>query len=1260
MENNIAQRPSKNNNPWKGLKSYDENDIIFGRDEEISQLYTRIIYNTQTVVYGKSGVGKSSVINAGVIRRAKMDGMLPVWIRLAHTTKSGQPTIPYIEQIKARIEDERIKMGAESEEVVKHNDEHEETLWELMHRKRYWLTNGEQRQQLIPLVIFDQFEEIFTLEIDSKRVLNFFAELADLLNDVKPEYITKQEQKSIEEQNKEHEPSEQGTKNKNIFTKIANLKRDNIPEYIEKSDFHIVVTLREDFLSYLERYTAYIPSMKQNRFALLPLNEEQAAKIIMEPVKGLIDIQVATEIIQKVTGKNNFKIDGTPELEVDSAILSLYLEQLYNKKSQDSDIITSEMVVQYSDDIIKNFYEESIREIDERTIEYLEDELITNANRRNNVARTDLIQGGVSEKYLDLLLNRKILRQFNYGGDERIEFIHDILCPIVNNRIEHREQLAKEREEQKKREEEEARREKERQIQEEKLRKAEEERQFLLKKQKLQEKENRLIQRQKEEENARLREDAIRVRNRNRKRLYAVGAFVLFLLSGICWYLWYYKWERTSYYAQFERINGWPNGVGDKLRPEEMRQLPLYYKLSHNGYKAYDTDVEVCSSNNCLPLSPRIYCMEVCETDSDRRAKEYLNLLSQIKSIHFEAGEGDRLIKEVIKGENDSVLYYVNYFYMETDGQVWAQFVSSKGQVMSVRENGLDRIKLTWHVSKDKGDRRNGRVTSMVYYDDEGVHQAGANGVYGYLIDYSENGDSTTLYYLDKFGLPFNASYNAVTIIRRKDTIETLYERAARIPDNARTRANGPNGFWREVKEKNVISYYTIDKDSPSAMCYDSTDTHGNTLQLKMEGNVPHSQPKVINFTYDKKTGYCASEEKLNVDNKPFYGYDSIYMKKWEYDDNGHVILEEHYVTEERIAYAHYITRNGNVVREELRDEKNKEYPYIVRLDTVMDNYTSSSYYDKNNTPINYKSIYEKVPYHRIITELSENQRTTKYYRYDSVTGKEQPQLVTKDGNIAVSFFCKKEELDKDNNVVSSQILDNDGNIVKSMLYYYQNGQNIGRAVMGIDGTPVRCDKWEEEGLMYYKLYFTKDFDDRYSGVQAVDEWGHRSSFKENSDYSYIDWFDFKDMYVKIYENKEDLRLNRNPKGDTKIFKKYKQITYIQDTELTDYEIPYIHILSPLSKLYNNREGLQDGDRIIEFGKWKLGQSLSDLRQEWEYVFRNEGIVHVEVMRPFISTYERKIFNLICSPKEHDLIEYHVLKMTHDEKEMIDNYYKIK
>lgn len=443
-------------NPWKGLQSYQENDAIFGRDDEIKNLYNRILFDIQTVVYGKSGIGKSSIINAGIVPRAKLDGMLPVDIRLAHTVKKDQnPTIPYTEQIKNRIAEVLGVVGGEAEDVSTSlridslADEHPKSLWELLHRYRFWKVEDGIRKRVLPLLLFDQFEEIFTLELDRKRVDAFFSELADLLNEVKPDYLFPSAAMNDIPSASEPEFKETGsnTKPRNVFSEIANRRRVSTTEFLEKSEFHVVITLREDFLSDLERHTTYIPGMKSNRFAILPLNEEQAAKIIMEPIKGLIDKPVAKEIIQRLTGCSDFKLDGIPEIEVNASLLSLYMEQLYNKKLQsNAETISLEMVKQYGNYFIANFYEESIMGIPADVIRILEEELITNADKRDNIAKVDLIAKGVDEKYINLLLNKKVLQKFHYNDDERIELIHDTLCPVVNDRILHRQQIKEEEE----------------------------------------------------------------------------------------------------------------------------------------------------------------------------------------------------------------------------------------------------------------------------------------------------------------------------------------------------------------------------------------------------------------------------------------------------------------------------------------------------------------------------------------------------------------------------------------------------------------------------------------------------------------------------------------------------------------------------------------------------------------------------------------------------------------------------------------------
>ncbi len=666
-------------NPWKGLQSYQETDIIYGRDEEIKALYTKILYNTQTVVYGKSGIGKSSIINAGIIPRAKLDDMLPISIRLAHTTsKDDKPSLPYVEQIKQRIIEELKNQGGEEpEEVVTHNPEHQETLWELLHRHRFWLGQGESKKQITPLLLFDQFEEIFTLETDSKRVSTFFAELADLLNEIMPDYLS-----SSHHTNELETPNELvigQERQKNVFNRIAKKEVSDHPQYIEKSNFHIVFILREDFLSYLERSTAYIPVMKTNRYALLPLNEEQAADIIMLPQKGLVSKSVAELIIQKVAGRTDFKLDGIPEIEVDAAILSLYLSRLYYKKRNDESEITKELVTQFSDDIIKDFYEESVSGIPNDIIEKIEDQLLTYDNRRNNVSRKDLVQIGIPDTVLTTLVDeKKLLRQFNYRGDNRIEFVHDTLCKVVENRIEQRQIT---------------------------------------------------VQKKKQEKELQL------LRERNKRYAYTIIALLAFLslLGFVLWDGLYHNIE--TLYGNIIKRNGWFEGI-ECISSNEASYRTQYFVLKKKGrWAKHPYAMKICNGygNLITDHTLSLYILnQFDETDvgADSAMVEKLKTACQWEFVTNE--QKDFVVQERVLDKDGNIICSYNRSKTNDPNMVIGAYYDEYGFPLMIRDSAYFYLRTTY-------DER-GFETLMEFFDDQGMPITNKDGVFQTERKYLNNG----------------------------------------------------------------------------------------------------------------------------------------------------------------------------------------------------------------------------------------------------------------------------------------------------------------------------------------------------------------------------------------------------------------------------------------------------------------------------------------------------------------------------------------
>ena len=60
--------------PYKGLMPYDEADapFFFGREAEQEIISANLMASRLTLLYGPSGVGKSSVLRAGVVRHLRV------------------------------------------------------------------------------------------------------------------------------------------------------------------------------------------------------------------------------------------------------------------------------------------------------------------------------------------------------------------------------------------------------------------------------------------------------------------------------------------------------------------------------------------------------------------------------------------------------------------------------------------------------------------------------------------------------------------------------------------------------------------------------------------------------------------------------------------------------------------------------------------------------------------------------------------------------------------------------------------------------------------------------------------------------------------------------------------------------------------------------------------------------------------------------------------------------------------------------------
>ena len=204
---------------------------FFGRAEESEQLYLRVLSVPLLVQFGSSGLGKTSLLQAGLFPRLRQKPFLPVMVRL---------NVPG-ESLTAAVA-RSIRQSCEAEGVVLDAGK-TDGLWELLSTTTVWRGDF----LLTPVLVFDQFEEVFTLRDDAFRA-DVAAELGALASGIPPERLRAQGAASLPE-------------------------------------VKIVISLREDYLGFLEQFSAAIPGLFHERLRLEALNVEHARESITGPAK---------------------------------------------------------------------------------------------------------------------------------------------------------------------------------------------------------------------------------------------------------------------------------------------------------------------------------------------------------------------------------------------------------------------------------------------------------------------------------------------------------------------------------------------------------------------------------------------------------------------------------------------------------------------------------------------------------------------------------------------------------------------------------------------------------------------------------------------------------------------------------------------------------------------------------------------------------------------------------------------------------------
>jgi WD40 repeat protein len=400
-------------NPWPGLASFTEETrgFFYGRDEEIAELSRRVQRKLLTILFGQSGLGKTSILRAGVVPRLRNEGYCPVYVRIDYGRESPPPS----EQIKQAVLRATASAGTWTKPGVSKADE---TLWEFLHHRDDVLRDAAGRT-LMPLIIFDQFEEIFTLaqgdDFGRERAARFKEDLADLVENRAP--------KALEE-------------------KLE--KDDTVIERFDfaRSDYRLLISLREDYLPHLDTLKGAMPSITQNRMRLARMTGTQALDAVVKPGGSLVTADVSRAIVEFVSGARGGSIERLAEIDVEPPLLSVICRELNERRRTLGQAqITAEMVTGNRREILTDFYERSVGDLPEAIRRFVEDKLLTRSGFRDNLAlETALEEPGVTRPLIDTLVSRRLLRIEDRVGSQRVELTHDVLADVVRASRDARQQ----------------------------------------------------------------------------------------------------------------------------------------------------------------------------------------------------------------------------------------------------------------------------------------------------------------------------------------------------------------------------------------------------------------------------------------------------------------------------------------------------------------------------------------------------------------------------------------------------------------------------------------------------------------------------------------------------------------------------------------------------------------------------------------------------------------------------------------------------
>ena len=378
--------------PYKGLNAFDDSELdallFFGREREREIVVANLIASRLTVLYGPSGVGKSSLLRAAVARSLRELPEEPLVV--VFSSWSEDPSVALADAVSDALDE-----ASDGSAVA--------VLERAQHARDVYL-------------VLDQAEEYFLYHADDGGPGSFAEALPALV--------------------------------------AAPLR------------INVLVSLREDSLAKLDRFTGRIPGLFSNTLRLDRLDRESARAAIVRPVERYreltgVDVSVESELVERVldevgAGQIEPALGGLGAVEaadsgarVEAPYLQLVMQRIWEEdRSSGSDALRSQTLERLggAQHIVEEHLAGAMAELTPQQKDVaarLFNHLVTPSGTKIAHDVADLADfAGVPiagvEPVLQSLSERRILRSVEEGGQARYEIFHDVLAqPVLAWRTEY-------------------------------------------------------------------------------------------------------------------------------------------------------------------------------------------------------------------------------------------------------------------------------------------------------------------------------------------------------------------------------------------------------------------------------------------------------------------------------------------------------------------------------------------------------------------------------------------------------------------------------------------------------------------------------------------------------------------------------------------------------------------------------------------------------------------------------------------------------